>query len=86
MQDKPHIVTAFDDDLARIATRISEMGGLAEEQLASALEAEGYRVIGARNGEQALRLVETEQPALISLDIILPGLCGEAARQLFLQA
>ena len=35
----PHIVSAFDDDLTMIEAKISEMGGLAEELLASALEA-----------------------------------------------
>ncbi len=35
----PHIVTAFDDDLIAIQAKISEMGGLAEEILSSALEA-----------------------------------------------
>jgi len=34
-----HIVTAFDDDLIAIQAKISEMGGLAEEILANALEA-----------------------------------------------
>jgi phosphate transport system protein len=39
MQDQaPHIVTAFDDDLRDISSRIAEMGGLAEEQLGSAFE------------------------------------------------
>lgn len=35
----PHIVRSFDDDLMMIQARISEMGGLAEELLAGALEA-----------------------------------------------
>ena len=35
----PHIVTAFDDDLIAIQAKISEMGGLAEEILANALDA-----------------------------------------------
>ena len=34
-----HIVSAFDDDLIHIQAKISEMGGLAEEQLLKALEA-----------------------------------------------
>ncbi len=34
-----HIVTAFDEDLKGISARIAEMGGLAEEQLGSAIEA-----------------------------------------------
>lgn len=38
MQAK-HIVTAFDEDLKGISARIAEMGGLAEEQLGSAIEA-----------------------------------------------
>jgi len=35
----PHIVSAFDDDLMLIQAKIAEMGGLAEEILAMALEA-----------------------------------------------
>ncbi len=35
----PHIVSAFDDDLIAVQARISEMGGLAEDLLSSALEA-----------------------------------------------
>ena len=34
-----HIVTAFDAELQTISARISEMGGVAEEQLANALDA-----------------------------------------------
>ncbi len=34
-----HIVTAFDEDLQGISARIAEMGGLAEEQLGTAIEA-----------------------------------------------
>lgn len=35
----PHIVSSFDDDLLAIQARIAEMGGLAEDLLAHALEA-----------------------------------------------
>ena len=35
----PHIVSAFDSDLQLLSTKISEMGGLAEELLSHALEA-----------------------------------------------
>ncbi|MGF1658682.1 MAG: phosphate signaling complex protein PhoU [Rubrimonas sp.] len=35
----PHIVSAFDSDLQQLSTKISEMGGLAEELLSQALEA-----------------------------------------------
>jgi len=39
MEQARHIVTAFDADLRGISGRIAEMGGLAEEQLTSAIEA-----------------------------------------------
>lgn len=39
MQQANHIVSAFDEDLRAISSRISEMGGLAEELLSSAIEA-----------------------------------------------
>lgn len=44
----PHIVSAFDDDLVGIQAKISEMGGVAEEILASALEA-----LKSRDAEKA---------------------------------
>jgi phosphate transport system protein len=34
-----HIVKAFDEDLAQLKTMLAQMGGLAEEQLANAIEA-----------------------------------------------
>ncbi|MEL6679559.1 MAG: phosphate signaling complex protein PhoU [Pseudomonadota bacterium] len=39
MSSGPHIVSAFDDDLIAVQAKISEMGGLAEDLLANALEA-----------------------------------------------
>lgn len=39
MQDSGHIVSSFTDDLATISQKIAQMGGMAEEQLASSLEA-----------------------------------------------
>jgi len=38
----------------------------------------GYRVLSASNGEEALRLCETETPALAILDVIMPRLGGPA--------
>jgi len=37
--ENEHIVTSFDDDLARLDSIIAEMGGLAERQLADAVDA-----------------------------------------------
>jgi two-component system response regulator (stage 0 sporulation protein F) len=40
------------------------------------LEDEGYRVITAEDGEEALRKVKTDRPDLITLDIRMPGMDG----------
>ncbi len=42
------------------------------------LEKSGYRVAGARNGEEGIALASQERPALILLDIQLPGMDGYA--------
>lgn len=47
------------------------------------LQHQGYEIIAASNGEQALSLAGTEQPDLIILDIMMPSMDGyEVARQL----
>ncbi|HSP72924.1 MAG TPA: response regulator transcription factor [Gaiellaceae bacterium] len=40
------------------------------------LEAAGYRVDGAASGEEALELLAAEEPDLIVLDVMLPGIDG----------
>jgi len=40
------------------------------------LEKEGYRVLGAATGEEALQLVRDRLPDLLVLDLMLPGLDG----------
>ena len=43
------------------------------------LESDGYRVVQAFDGAEALRLLETESPALVLMDIMMPGMDGLAA-------
>jgi len=43
---------------------------------AADLEAGGYRVVRARDGDQALEAARREAPAAITLDLVLPGLDG----------
>jgi len=40
------------------------------------LEQEGFAVVLAEDGEQALRLARRERPALVILDLMLPGMSG----------
>ena len=42
------------------------------------LHKDGYRTIGAANGEEGLRLAREEHPRLIVLDLMLPGMDGMA--------
>jgi two-component system, OmpR family, alkaline phosphatase synthesis response regulator PhoP len=47
------------------------------------LEREGFKTIFARNGLEALDKIESEKPALVLLDVMLPGLDGfEVCRRL----
>jgi phosphate transport system protein len=50
-----HIIKSYDEELARLSKLIVEMGGLAESQLAAAIEA-----VAQRDSELALRVVEAD--------------------------
>jgi len=44
--------------------------------LASALEQEGFLAVRAHHGEEALRMAKEIDPAVVALDLVLPGLDG----------
>ncbi len=44
--------------------------------LASVLEDAGFEVLTAGDGEEAMRLIRSQPPALISLDLVMPGKSG----------
>ena len=46
------------------------------ETLQQTLEGQGYRLLAARNGEEALRIAAKAQPDLILLDIMMPVIDG----------
>jgi DNA-binding response OmpR family regulator len=60
----PHKILAVDDS----ATYLNE--------LAEALRGEGYDVVPARSGEEALELLAVQQVGCILLDLLMPGLGG----------
>ncbi len=47
------------------------------------LEADGFRVVEAQDGEQGLALAASERPSVVILDVMMPGLDGvEVCRRL----
>jgi DNA-binding response OmpR family regulator len=71
MTASPPLVVAIDDapEVRRLLTRL--------------LEREGFRVRTAEDGESGLRLVADEDPDVVILDLVMPGMDGfEVCRQL----
>ncbi len=69
--------------MAREAILVIEDDADIQELLRYNLTKEGYRVILAASGEEGLRLARTENPDLILLDLMLPGMDGlEVCRRL----
>jgi len=57
-------VLVVDDDAA---TRAAERAVLTED---------GFRVVEARDGEEAMRVIQIDPPAVVVLDIQMPGIDG----------
>jgi len=55
---------------------VAEDDALIRQGLAEILEKEGYQVVQAEDGEQALDLFERESPDFACLDIMMPGCSG----------
>jgi twitching motility two-component system response regulator PilH len=52
-------------------------------KLTGVLEKNGHTVVTASNGEEGVATAKVEQPALVLMDIVMPGLNGfQATRQL----
>src|SRR3954467_4773317 len=68
---KPRIVLVVDDD------------DMIRRLVRTVLEADDYDVVEARNGDIALELANAAHPAVILLDIMMPGIDGvEVCRRL----
>ena len=71
MEARPRPVLIVDDDPATLA---------AEREL---LKESGFRVVEAHDGSEALRALQRDPPAVVVLDIQMPGMDGPAfAREL----
>ncbi len=72
MPTKPSILVVDDEEIMR-------------EVIAALLEEEGFRVVCAATGEEALEEVRQEPPNLVLLDLMLPAMNGLAALKEMLQ-
>lgn len=62
---------------------IVEDSELNQRLLEAVLKPQGYRLLAAEDGETGVALAKTEQPDLILMDVLLPGIDGyEATRRL----
>jgi len=66
---------------------IAEDDRFTREGLAEVLEGEGYRVVAAVDGSEAIRLFQLESPDFVCLDVMMPGRSGyEACRAIRAQS
>jgi len=61
----------------RVVILVVEDDPLARDLLTTVLTDEGYEVMAAENGEQALAAIGTVWPDLLTLDLDLPGIAGD---------
>src|SRR5580765_5372658 len=74
----------YDEPMAREQTiLVVDDEAAVSEAVRARLSNEGFRVVLAADGPQALELAEAEQPDLVVLDLMLPGMDGlEVCRRL----
>lgn len=63
-------------DVQPVDILIAEDSPTQAEQLSYILEQHGYRLIGARNGKEALAAVDKRRPTLVISDIVMPEMDG----------
>jgi putative two-component system response regulator len=70
------LVDSLPDDRARTHILVVDDNALDRELLKDMLGAEGYQIITAQDGEEALEKIAEEPPDLILLDVIMPRIDG----------
>jgi DNA-binding response OmpR family regulator len=63
-EGKPRLVLVVDDD------------EMIRRLVRTVLEADDFEVIEAKDGEQALAMIDDKQPSVVVLDVMMPGLNG----------
>lgn len=69
------------EEAARVVILVVEDDPRVRQLLTEVLSDEGYDAIPAADGEEALATITTVWPALITLDLDLPGISGEVILQ-----
>jgi DNA-binding response OmpR family regulator len=71
-----------DEPASQTLVLVVENEPVIADLICEVLEDHGYRCITAKDANVALRLLETARPALITLDLGLPGVSGRALLEL----
>lgn len=64
------------DDTERPVILVAEDSHTVQAMVSSRLERSGYDVLSTDNGSDALRLAQERRPALVILDVEMPGMSG----------
>ena len=59
-----------------VTVEVAVHGAEALERLGRAMQREGHEVVLARTGDEALEAIRREKPALVLLDVMMPGKSG----------
>jgi len=70
-----HAVAPADPPLAPLVL-VADDDKATRELISRGLQKEGFRVLAASSGEEALRLAREKRPDAISLDVLMPGMDG----------
>jgi PAS domain S-box-containing protein len=73
---EPAAATRSPGDAAAPAVLVIDDDAAARELLVRLLEREGYRALEASGGAPGLELARAERPAVITLDVLMPGMDG----------
>jgi len=78
VRSRAAVVSRTPEAHATAATRVLvvEDDANAFELIASALGSAGYFAMRARHGDEAMRMAKDSQPAVVTLDLVLPGMDG----------
>src|ERR1051326_4155838 len=80
---RPRCSSVMPDDESQVTILVADDNEVAQRLCRRVLEKAGHRVLTASDGQEAVNLALAESPAMILMDVAMPGMDGlEAMRQI----